>query len=238
MSSALSPDDYPAYAANISNKKQAPLGWGKRPALLVLDVGKPYFSESSPLSLLTSTCGTGSTVPATVASLVAAARAGGCVVIWASTLFTNASLRDAGLWKQKLPASVLGVFNEKDAERQHVGFLEGLVPQQQQMEGSGAVPDLVVSKKFASAFFGTNLSTQLQVLGIDTLVFCGARTGGEVRQSVLDAQGLGFRGIIVADGCADTCKETHFANLFDMQAKMGDVVTAEVAVEELQKEWN
>lgn len=242
MASALSPSDYPAYAESISNKKQAPLGWGARPALLILDVAKPYFSSSSPQSLLGSSCGTGGTVPAAVGSLVAAARSGGCPVIWANTQFTNANLRDAGLWKQKVSASVLGTFNEKDNERTQVGFLEDLVPDTavkgKDQDDNKVVPDLVITKKFASAFFGTNLATQLQFLNVDTLVFCGARTGGEIRQSVLDAQGLGFRGIIAKDACADTCKETHFANLFDIHAKMGDVIGLSDAQGGLKKGWS
>ncbi|KAJ9144241.1 putative N-carbamoylsarcosine amidase [Pleurostoma richardsiae] len=235
--SALSPDDYPAYAENISNKKQKPLGWGSRPALIIIDVGNAYFSPDSPLSLLTSTCGTGKSLPGTVESLVAAARGGGCPVIWARTLFTNPKLRDAGLWSQKIPAEVLTVFGEKDS-RNLAGFLEPLQPLRDVIEGMKTVPDLLVDKKFASAFFGTNLATQLTVLGVDTLVFCGAKTGGEIRQSVLDAQGLGFRGIIAADACADTCKETHFANLFDIRAKMGDVITSADAAEGLKRGWS
>lgn len=202
MAPALSAADYPAYAENISNKTQPPLRWGKRPAVIVLDVGKSYFSVSSPISLLESSCGTAAAIPETVAILVAAARAGGCPVIWVNTLFTNTNLRDAGLWKQKMSGDILGVFNEKDEARQHVGFLDGLLPQLQTKKddttsaANSTVPDLVVTKKFASAFFGTNLVTQLQVIDVDTLVFCGAKTGGEIRQSVLDAQGLGFRGIV------------------------------------------
>lgn len=192
---ALSPSDYPAYAESISNKKQAPLGWGERPALLILDVGSAYFSSASPLSLLESTCGTGASLPATVGNLVAAARAGGCPVIWARTRFTNPKLRDAGLWKNKASVDVLDTFCDK-SDKNLVNFLEGLEPNQEVVENAKTVPDLVVEKKFASAFFGTNLATQLTFLGVDTIVFCGARTGGEIRQSALDAQGLGFRGIV------------------------------------------
>lgn len=76
------------------------------------------------------------------------------------------------------------------------GFLENLVPARNADEGAKRVPDLVIYKKFASAFFGTNLAAQLTLLGVDTLVVGGARTGGEIRQSVLDAQGLRFRSMV------------------------------------------
>ena len=56
--------------------------------------------------------------------------------------------------------------------------------------------DLVIDKKFVSAFFGTNLAGQLAMVSADTVVLCGAKTGGEIRQCILDALGLGFRGIV------------------------------------------
>ena len=121
--SALSASDYPAYAANISNKKQAPLGWGQRPLLLSLDVSKAYFSELSP----SSTCGTGASVPTNVSRLVDAARAGGCPVVWARTIFTNCKLRDAGIWTQKVPEQLLEVFSNKNENGLHE-FLEGMTP--------------------------------------------------------------------------------------------------------------
>ncbi|OKL63078.1 hypothetical protein UA08_01272 [Talaromyces atroroseus] len=235
--SVLSPSDYPAYAADISNKKQEPLGWGLRPALLILDVSKAYFSESSPTSLLSSTCGTAASVPANVSRLIDAARAGKCPVVWSRTVFTNSKLRDAGIWTQKVPEKLLEVFSSKNENGLHE-FLEGMSP----YGGNGnhsetTVADLVIEKKFVGAFFGTNLASQLAMVGVDTVVLCGATTGGEIRQSLLDAQGLGFRGIVAADACADTCKETHFANLFDMQAKIGDVLSTDIATEGLRKGW-
>lgn len=190
--SALNVSDYPEYTINISNKVQPPLGWGSRPALLLVDVGAAYFSPTSPLSLLNSTA-TASQVPSNISSLIAAARIGKCPVIWARTLFTNAELRDGGLWARKVSAEVLGQFlNNKS------GWLEqeGLRPMQDVARDGRNVPDLVVDKKFVSAFFGTNLATQLTMIGVDTVVVCGARTGGEIRQSVLDAQGLGFKGMV------------------------------------------
>ncbi|EED22618.1 N-carbamoylsarcosine amidase, putative [Talaromyces stipitatus ATCC 10500] len=235
--STLSPSDYPAYAANISNKTQDPLDWGLRPALLILDVSKAYFSEASPLSLLSSTCGTAATLPANVSRLINAARSGECPVIWARTLFTNTKLHDAGIWTRKMPRQLLQGFSSKNEDGLHE-FLEGMTPSAgSDGDSQKRLADLVIEKKFVSAFFGTNLAGQLAMIGVDTIVFCGARTGGEIRQSILDAQGLGFRGIVAADACADTCKETHFANLFDIQAKMGDVLTTDMAIEGLSKGW-
>lgn len=194
--SALSPSNYLAYAANISNKKQAPLGWGQRPVLLIVDVCKAYFSESSPANLVSSTCETGASVPGNVLRLIDAARAGGCPVVWARTLFTNSKLRDAGIWTQKVPGHLLEVFSNKNQNGLHE-FLEGMVPRTESgSDSKGPVADLVIDKKFVSAFFGTNLAGQLAMIGADTIVLCGAKTGGEIRQSILDAQGLGFRGIV------------------------------------------
>lgn len=76
-------------------------------------------------------------------------------------------------------------------------FLEGMTPcAESGGDSKRTVADLVIDKKFVSAFFGTNLAGQLSMIGADTVVLCGAKTGGEIRQSILDAQGLGFRGIV------------------------------------------
>jgi maleamate amidohydrolase len=97
--------------------------------------------------------------------------------------------------------------------------------------------EITLFRKFPSVFFGTNFATQLQALNVDTLIICGACTSGAVRATTLDAMQSGYRAMVVREGCADRQREVHFANLFDLDAKYGDVVLGKEAAEKLQAGW-
>ncbi len=56
--------------------------------------------------------------------------------------------------------------------------------------------DLLIKKKYPSAFFGTTLATDLQCLGADTVVLGGVSTSGCVRASTLDSMCNGFRPMV------------------------------------------
>jgi maleamate amidohydrolase len=86
--------------------------------------------------------------------------------------------------------------------------------------------DLIVTKQFPSAFFGTDLARQLHDRGVDTVVVAGLTTSGCVRATALDALCHGFTPLVVADACGDRDPKVHEANLFDLQAKYADVITA------------
>ena len=83
--------------------------------------------------------------------------------------------------------------------------------------------ELVVSKQYPSAFFGTSLASTLTAKGIDTLIITGLTTSGCIRASCVDAMSNGFIPIVVADACGDRHESPHEANLFDMQAKYAEV---------------
>ena len=85
--------------------------------------------------------------------------------------------------------------------------------------------ELVVSKQYPSAFFGTSLASTLTTWGIDTLIITGLTTSGCVRASCVDACCHGFIPIVVREACGDRHAAPHEANLFDMNAKYADVVS-------------
>ena len=95
-------------------------------------------------------------------------------------------------------------------------WAEGLVP---------ADNEIVVTKQYASAFFGTSLASALTTMGIDTLIITGVTTSGCIRATCLDSCQHGFIPIVVSDACGDRHPDPHEANLFDMNAKYGDVVS-------------
>ena len=117
---------------------------------------------------------------------------------------------NGGMFYRKLPA--LAVFDEGSPLGR---WASGIEPRDDEM---------VVTKQYPSAFFGTGLETELEKLGVDTLIITGVTTSGCVRATCVDAMGYGFAPIIVRDACGDRHDTPHEANLFDMQAKYGDVV--------------
>ncbi|MDH7972423.1 isochorismatase family protein [Sphingomonas sp. AR_OL41] len=186
------------------------LAFGARPALIVVDVVRAYVDPASPLC-----------APAFVAALpiiarlVEAARARGVPVIFTNVVYQQGGA-DGGLFYRKVPA--LRVFDQ--------GSALGAFPAE-----LGPTPDeIVVTKQYASAFFGTSLAATLHTMGVDTAILCGYSTSGCVRASALDALQNGFRPFVASDACADRTPAPHDANLFDLQAKYAEVVDSDAII--------
>jgi len=179
------------------------LAFGKKPALLVIDVVQAYLDKASPLY-----AGVEDARDSNI-RLVGAARAAGVPVIFTNVVY-SADGADGGVFYRKVPALKCflghGPFG---------AFPEGLVP---------GDSELVISKQYPSAFFGTHLAATLRALGVDTVVMGGFSTSGCVRASALDALQHGFIPYVVRDACGDRAPGPHEANLFDIQAKIGEVV--------------
>ncbi|KAI1848459.1 hypothetical protein JX265_008759 [Neoarthrinium moseri] len=199
------------------------MGWGARPVLVLIDVCKAYWEPGSPLNCSahepTTKC------PQVMRNMLAAARAAGTPVIWTAVEYTDPDMKDAGLFWLK--SKSLNVWNVADT-RGLGDWVEGLVPETSEM---------IIKKKYASAFFGTSLATDLRVMGADTVVLCGVSTSGCVRASTLDAMQNGFRPMVVGTACGDRSEEIQNANLFDLNAKYADVVTEEEAIDHLKAGW-
>jgi maleamate amidohydrolase len=192
------------------------LGWGDRPALLVVDLVRAYTEPGGPFLLPDPR----PAVEAT-AALVDAARAGGRPVVWTVVRYTP-GLADGGLFVRKVPA--LAAF-AADAD----GGWGAIAPP---LEPGDREP--VVAKQYASAFFGTSLAATLHGLGVDTVVLAGVSTSGCIRASATDALNHGFRPLVVRQACADRSAALHDNNLADLDAKYADVVDLADAVPRLE----
>jgi maleamate amidohydrolase len=191
------------------------IGWGLRPAVVVVDLVRAYTEPDGPFALPEP----GSAVAAT-AQLVDAARAGGHPVVWTVVRYSP-GLADGGLFVRKVPA--LTAFAEDAAG----GWGElALKP------GPG---EPVVVKQYASAFFGTSLAATLHAGGVDTVVVAGVSTSGCVRATATDALNHGFRPQVVRQACADRSAALHDNNLTDLDAKYADVVDLEEALPHLAR---
>jgi maleamate amidohydrolase len=94
--------------------------------------------------------------------------------------------------------------------------------------------EVVITKQYPSAFFGSGLAEKLNERGVDTLIITGVTTSGCVRATCVDAMSYGFIPIVVADACGDRHAAPHEANLFDMNAKYADVVDERTVIEYLE----
>ncbi len=84
--------------------------------------------------------------------------------------------------------------------------------------------ELVIRKGRASAFYGTPLESHLVQMGVNTLIVCGNSTSGCVRATVLEGYMRGYAVAIVEECVFDRNWLSHRVNLFDMNAKYGDVM--------------
>jgi nicotinamidase-related amidase len=82
----------------------------------------------------------------------------------------------------------------------------------------------VFTKLWASAFFGTPFASFLAAAGCDSLVVTGASTSGCVRATAVDALQHGYRPVVPREAVGDRNPSAHEANLYDIDAKYGDVV--------------
>ena len=180
------------------------LSFGSRPALLLVDVVMAYLE---PGSLLYDEVFVGAL--AANERLVAAARNAGVPVLFTNVVYQPGGA-DGGLFYRKVPA--LKLFDR--------GSPAGAFPPSLQPRDD----ETVVTKQYASAFFGTSLASTLTVASIDTLVITGFSTSGCVRATALDALQHGFRPFVVREACADRQPGPHDANLFDLQTKYAEVV--------------
>jgi maleamate amidohydrolase len=179
-------------------------GFGKRPALLLVDFVQAYFDPESDLY---------AGVDAALASALRirqAARAAGVPVVLTRVVYQCAGLDGGRFFEKARPLR---------------NFLPG-APGGAWPAGLQPWPDeLVISKQYPSAFFGTSLASTLTAGGIDSVILTGLTTSGCVRATCVDAMSHGFITTVVQDACGDRHPAPHEANLFDMNAKYADVVT-------------
>lgn len=193
------------YARGGFGKTLAP---GRRPALLVIDFVRAYLVPTSPLYAGVEQARTD------CERLLKAARAADIPVIHTNVVYQTGG-RDGGVFFRKIPA--LSCF-EAGAHPDLAAFAEGLEP---------IAGETVISKQYASAFFGTSLASTLTALGVDTVLIAGLSTSGCVRASAVDCCQHGFIPIVVREAVGDRAPGPHEANLFDLQAKYAEVVSLE-----------
>jgi maleamate amidohydrolase len=190
--------------ANYKKAYDNRVGFGQRPALLLIDFCQAYFEPGNALY--------SEVEDALEAALRvrAAARAAGVPVVLTNVVYHPSGIDGGRFFEKALPLKNFTCGNPMGA------WGPGLAPFDD---------ELVVSKQYPSAFFGTSLTSTLTAARIDSVILTGLTTSGCVRASCVDAMSHGFKTAVVAEACGDRHAAPHEANLFDMNAKYADVVS-------------
>jgi N-carbamoylsarcosine amidase len=194
---------------------QRRVGFGRRPALLHIDLANAWTRPGHAFS-----CDGMDTIIPAVQTLNEAGRAKGVPIAYTTTAYADVEgpNSDMGLWVQKIPVELLQLGTEA------VEIDERIEPQP---------GELVIVKKRASGFHGTHLSSYLNAHGVDTVIITGVTMAGCVRHTTEDAIAEGFRPIVVREAVGDRVPGVVEWNLFDIDAKFGDVEPLERVLEYL-----
>ena len=202
------------------NPTRKRFGFGKKPALINIDLQKAYTAvgefvtayETDPKQM------------EYVNQLAAACRARSFPVVWTYVAYMDSG-EDCGVWgtRTNTPDSLQNI---------KVGSRRSELDDRLQVD---RVRDIVINKRMASAFHETNLGSVFNFHGIDTVVVTGGSTSGCVRATVVDSLSRSYRTIVAEECVADKHESPHFANLYDMALKYADVISVKEILEYLKK---
>ena len=184
---------------------QRRIGFGTRPALVHIDLANAWTKPGHAFS-----CDGMDVIIPAVQRLNEAGRAKGIPIVYTTTAYeeVDGPNSDCGLWRHKIPVELLHV------DDPWVQIDDRIAP---------APGEKVIVKKRASGFHGTYLSSYLNAHGVDTVILTGVTMAGCVRHSCEDAIAEGFRPIVVREAVGDRVPGVVEWNLFDIDAKFGDV---------------
>jgi maleamate amidohydrolase len=218
----LTAEDKAVYAASGYGARG---GFGKRPAVLIVDVNYAFTGDKDEPILESvkrwrNSCGAigWKAIPPTQA-LLRAAREHHIPVFYSTGINPRPDGFERGGWSHK----------NNRSDEDHAVPVPGVDPNAIVREIAPNSSEIVIRKLKPSPFFGTPLTGFLVDLGVDTLLVGGTTTSGCVRAAVVDAFSLNYKVSIVEECTFDRFESSHALSLFDMQAKYCDVVAVDEA---------
>ena len=205
--------------ATLVNKPPRPVGFGERPALLLIDLYRWVFGDKpepvvEAIKTWPGSCGlAGWNALPYIQKLLAKAREVEIPVIHV----TGLDGVNVAPWAFRRDGAKRATMDNEELDRVRRKF--DIVDEVKPIPG-----ETVLKKTSPSAFWGTPLVGHLNFLGVDTIITCGESTSGCVRASVVDGTTNRIR-MIVAEECVfDRHEACHAINLFDMNQKYADVL--------------
>ncbi|MBU1587540.1 MAG: isochorismatase family protein [Actinobacteria bacterium] len=185
---------------------------GATPAVVFVDFVRAYFEPGQQLYMGLDDC------LVSAQRILAAARQAGVLIVHTKVSFAAGGV-DGGQFFRKVGA-LASFVGDTPAGR--------IMPEVLPLDS-----EPVLVKQYASAFFGTSLASTLQANGVDTLIITGVSTSGCVRATAVDAMQYGFVPLVVREAVGDRADGPHEANLYDIQAKYGEVVSEQLILDYL-----
>lgn len=180
------------------------IGFGSTPAVIVIDLINAFTNKDLPLGAPLED------VIEQTRRVISAARRKAIPVIYTSVAYEDRDLVDAGHWSKKMEGLMTLRWGTPEVDVDaRVGRL---------------ATEPIILKKYASAFFGTDLVSRLNSQQVDTLIITGCTTSGCVRATAVDAVQYGLRPMVVREAVGDRSQAAHDQSLFDLQAKYADVM--------------
>jgi len=192
---------------------QRRIGFGRRPAIVSVDLANAWTRPGNPFTCDMEKMDT--EIMPGMQRLLAVCRERQHPVVHVTTAYEisdeNAEFTDMGLWHKKVPVSALNIADHD---------LWAIDSRIKPVQG-----EYTLMKKRASAFHGTELAGILRANDVDTILVTGVTACACVRQTVCDGIAEGFRTIAVKECIGDRIPGAVSWNLFDIDAKFGDVRT-------------
>jgi len=190
------------------------VGWGERPAVLVIDMAGAWTHTDEQLGSDLSS------VLENIKTLLAVARRKG-LPIYFTTMAYDPALREAGeVALRKLPHLAKMI---RGSERVR------LEPSLERREN-----EPLIEKPRASAFRSTNLLSELISERVDTTIIVGCSTSGCIRATAESAFDLNFHAIVPAEAVGDRSPSAHAGSLFDIDMRVADVMPLAEVLEHLE----
>ncbi len=204
-------------------------GYGKKPALLIIDVNYNFCGDKrepilESIKRWRNSCGEDAwdALPV-IRRLIDKCHEKGIPVIY-STGESHDDLWYRGAWahKNRRTGEDVEAPPPRQTNRPGTDIMDEIAP---------APQDIVIRKLKPSVFHGTPLMGFINDLGADSLIVTGTTTSGCVRASVLDAFSENLRCTLVEEGCFDRSQASHAINLCDMHAKYAYVISTDDAID-------
>lgn len=206
--------------AHLSLSRDRRVGFGARPALLLVDLYRAVFGDKpepmlDAVKTWPSSCGlAGWRALPRIEEVLNAARYAQIPVVHITMLSESGMIG----WYEAAHRSSAARIPQDEAARERRRRSGDIMDEVAPVAG-----EVVLKKTAPSAFFGTPLASHLTFLGVDTLIICGEATSGCVRATVVDGASYRYRMQVVEDGVFDRHEAAHAMNLFDMHQKYADV---------------
>ena len=176
------------------------IGFGRRPALIIIDMMMNYFDKTSPMYARVEN------VAESSARLAEIAFQKRVPIIFTQQFYEEG--QDQTVYGRKVPA---------------LKMLRRNSPMTQLHPAMPTSHGKVLEKRYPSAFYKTDLALELKATGVDTLIISGLTTSGCIRATAMDTLLHDLAGIVVREAVGDRDERAHEANLFDINAKLADV---------------